>query len=214
MLVAQSSTTRRLSGIPQLAPTPTDTDVQQLLSTPRSESSSPAGRPGMKDSRRKAARGGQLGRASRTVRTLAMAAMATLGSACYSYMPISSSPDAGMEVKLELNDRGRAALADSIGPAVKSITGSVESANAGVYDMRIHLVEFFNGTFQRWAGERLSVQEDYVLRSNEKRLDRRRSWLAGIGSAALLAAAIVTVDLLGGSDPPTTPIDRPPAGDQ
>lgn len=145
---------------------------------------------------------------------LATVMMGLLGSGCYSYVPINSAPDTGMEVKLELNDRGRAALADSIGPAVKSITGSVASKSDGAYDLKIHMVEFFNGNFQQWAGERVLVREDYVLRSNEKRLDRKRSWLAGLGSAALLAAAIAGVDLLGGGDPPTTPVDPPPAGDQ
>jgi hypothetical protein len=154
------------------------------------------------------------GAARRTAGILVLVGMSVSATACYTYRPLSTAPVAGTEVKLELNDRGRAALADSVGPAVRSITGSLADVSSGRYDLRIHTVEFFSGMFQQWSGERLVVPEEYVLRSSERRFDRKRSWLVGVGSAAALAAAIISIDLLGGAEPSPTPVPPPPVGDQ
>lgn len=147
-------------------------------------------------------------------RFLSLALVCLMSAACYTYTPLASAPAPGMEVKFELNDQGRAALADSIGPGSRSVLGRVRTATASGYDVAMGSVENIDGLVQHWSGELMHIRTEYVARSQERRLDSKRSWMAGLGAAAALVAAILSADLLGGAAPPETGTDPPPAGNQ
>lgn len=140
--------------------------------------------------------------------------MPLLNVACYSYVPLDVSPQPGTEVRLELNDRGRAALADSIGPTAHRIEGTLRSASDSAYELDVRSVEYYTGRVQRWSGEDLRIPMSFVSQSRERRFDRKRSLLVGVGATAAVVLAILGNDLVGGGSPGPTPVDPPPVGDQ
>lgn len=150
----------------------------------------------------------------RRVGSLLMAAALALNTACHVYVPLQTAPSPGMEIALDLNDRGRAELAGSIGPAVQRVVGVLVAATDSVYELNVTSVTYFSGAAQEWSGERLRVRTDYVSQTRERKLSRSRSLLVGAGSAAAIVAAIVTANLVGGASPIPTPTEPPPAGHQ
>ena len=132
-----------------------------------------------------------------------MAFGAAMSSGCYVYRPIQGMPASGTQVVLDLNDRGRVALSDSVGPSADRIEGEVQSAADSMYVVRVASVRYTNGLTQRWTNEPLGVRTDLLRELREKRLSRARTAvIAGASTAALIVLAI-TIDLLGfGSDSP------------
>lgn len=141
----------------------------------------------------------------------AMAVALMLNSACYAYLPLDTAPQPGTEVRLELNDRGRAALADSIGPTAHRIEGTLRSVSDSMYQLDVRSVEYFTGQIQRWAGEELRIPASYVNQSREKRFDRKRSLTVGAAALAAVVVAIVGADLVGGTTPSSPPTEPPPS---
>lgn len=134
-----------------------------------------------------------------------------LNSACYRLVPISEPVSPGTNVVLELTDRGRAEMADSIGPAADVIEGRVQSSTADSYVLNVSAVRYLRTPTQPWSGEKLQVMKSFVSRGNTRELNRKASWLLGIGAAAALTAAILAVNLSGNGGP-GTPADPPPVG--
>lgn len=135
---------------------------------------------------------------------LAILALGTaISSGCYVYRPVSGMPASGTRVVLDLNDRGRVALSDSVGPSADRIEGEVQSTADSVYVLRVSSIRYTNGSTHRWTNEPLGVRADLVRDLREKRLSRARTAvIAGASTAALVVLAI-SIDLLGfGSDGP------------
>ena len=154
------------------------------------------------------------GAPARRLVALAVALVVTTQAACYRYVPLSSAPDPGTVVRLELNDQGRAGLADSIGPSANRIEGKVRSASNGAYELDVSSVWYFTGRMQRWSGEGLRVPASYVGQLREKRFDRKRTLTVGAGAVAAVVLAILGADLVGSGEPGRTPVDPPPMGNQ
>lgn len=146
--------------------------------------------------------------------TAVLAAMAVFNAGCYQLVPLESAPRPGIDVVLELNDRGRAELADSIGPAADRIEGRLRSASDGVYQMDVRAVRYLKEPEQVWSGERLRVPMPYVAKGSERRLDKRKSWLLGVASAAALTLAITSVKLIGGGGGEPSDGEGPPPSGQ
>lgn len=157
-------------------------------------------------------------RARRAASVALLGALSLTSAACYRYVPLEAGsqagPQAGTIVELQLNDRGRAALADSIGPAADRIEGTLRSASGGAYQLSVSSVRYFGGTMNKWSGESLRVPMEFVGRSRERRFDRKRTWAVGAGAAAALVLAILQTELTGGSTPRPTPVPPPPVGNQ
>lgn len=150
------------------------------------------------------------GRGRRAV--VAVLTLAMLNSACYRLVPITDPVAPGADVVLELNDRGRAELADSIGPTVDAIEGSVQSTTSDSYVLNVRSVRYLRTPEQAWSGEKLQVMKAFVNHGSIRELNRKATWLTGIGAAAALTVAILAVQLTGGATPGTTPVDPPPVG--
>lgn len=119
-------------------------------------------------------------------------------SGCYVYKPVEGAARPGMHVALDLNDRGRVALSDSVGPSADRIEGEVSSANGdSSYIVRVASIRYTNGSKQRWTLEPLTVRTDLVHRVREKRFSRARTALITGASTAALVIFAVTVDLFG-----------------
>jgi len=126
---------------------------------------------------------------------------------CYTFAPASASVSPGTRVALDLNDRGRIVLADSVGPGPVRVEGLVESLHDSTYLLRVSAVRYAGGATSRWSNEPLGVPAGLVRTVRERRLSRGRTALvSGVAAAAVLAFAI-TRDLFGDGSPT---VDRPP----
>lgn len=140
----------------------------------------------------------------------ALALLMVNQTACYRYVPLDSAPVPGTVVRLELNDQGRAALADSIGPSAHRIEGTIRTASDGAYELNVNTVWYYTGQMQKWSGESLRVPASFVGQTREKEFDRKRTLLVGAGAVAAVVLAILGVELIGSGEPPRIPIEPPP----
>jgi hypothetical protein len=107
-------------------------------------------------------------------------------SGCYEYGPAPSNAVPGTRVLLELNDRGRVGLGNSIGPTGGIVEGTVQSSSDSTYSLLVKRVEYLNGQWNAWNGEPLVVPKDFVGTARERTVSASRTWLAA--SAVTLAA--------------------------
>jgi hypothetical protein len=129
---------------------------------------------------------------------------------------VSASVTPGTRVALDLNDRGRAVLADSVGPGPVRVEGLVESLRDSTYLLRVSAVRYAGGATTRWSNETLGVPAGLVRTVRERRFSRgRTAFVSGVAAAAVLAFAI-TRDLFGDGSPTVDrpPPEGPPGGDQ
>jgi hypothetical protein len=100
-------------------------------------------------------------------------------------------------VLLALNDRGRVALADSIGEAAAEIEGALVSRQDSVFVIRVRAVEYLNGQRQRWTGEPLSVKEAHVRDVHARHMSRGRTAVVAGAISSSVIAFILSRDLFG-----------------
>lgn len=111
--------------------------------------------------------------------------------------PVVAAPVPGTQLDMELNDRGRVGLGESVGPAATTVEGVLQSQTDSAYLIRVGSVGYVNGQSNKWNGEPLMIQKEFVKDVSERRFSRSRSWLAvGILAASVVAFA-VTRSLLG-----------------
>ena len=126
---------------------------------------------------------------------LAVALLAASG--CYVNQPLDAASEPGTTVVLAVNDRGRVALADSVGESVAQIEGALVSRRDSVYVVRVRAVEFLNGQRHRWTGEPLTIREEHLRDVHARRMSRgRTAVVAGVISTSVIAF-IVSRDLFG-----------------
>jgi len=112
-------------------------------------------------------------------------------SGCYEYGPTPANAMPGTRVLLELNDRGRVGLGNSIGPTGGIVEGTVQSNSDSAYSLLVNRVEYMNGQWNAWNGEPLVVPKEFVGNARERTFSASRSWLAA-GAVALAAVAFIS----------------------
>ena len=148
----------------------------------------------------------------RAATALLLTGVSTLGG-CYTSAPLTTTPAPGVTLVLDLNDRGRVALGDSIGTSASRVEGVVQASSDSSYVLRVSSVQYLNGQSNRWSGEPLTVRANLVSSARERRFSRSRTWALGIGAAAAVLTLALSTDLLGlgsiGRSPrPTPPIEQ------
>jgi hypothetical protein len=132
-------------------------------------------------------------------------------SACYAYAPmVSTTPQPGQRVALAISDQGRAAMGDRLGSGVLTVEGRLAGVEANELVVGVERVKLIGGAANTWSGEQVRLPRDYVARIEERRLSPRRTLIAVAASAAIVAAVIVTANLVGfgsgfGRDRPRDP---------
>ena len=122
------------------------------------------------------------------VRRAALAVLAAgVLAGCYTYVPLESSMPAGTVVSLTLNDRGRAAMGDSLGPSVRTVEGGLHLETDSTYELRVTRVDHLNGLVNIWTGEAFTIPKQFATAARERRLSRTRSLAVGIAGAAGVA---------------------------
>ena len=157
------------------------------------------------------------GRNVRSTFRRALAAIAAVGlaldTACYSYVPVKTSPAPGADVRVELTREGTTELARYLGPRVASVDGKLLSVSTdGALVMEVTLVQIVDGARQQWTGEGLvTFPQAYVTSVQARTLDGRKSTIAGIALAASLVAVMELI-LKGGGSSNVAPGGTPGGG--
>ena len=121
---------------------------------------------------------------------------------CYSYLPLTTpDPQPGTPVALELNDAGRVGVAESIGPGILRVQGSVVRATETAYVVSIADVLGLDRRTTKWAGETVGIQRSFVAMPYERRFSKGRT-IAVIGVVlGGVTAFVLTWNLLGFGGP-------------
>jgi len=133
-------------------------------------------------------------------------------SACYTSVPVETTTAPGSTLLLDLNDRGRVALGDSIGSSAMRIEGVLATRSESSYVLRVSSVQYLNGQSNRWSGEPLSVPADLVGRARERRFSRARTYGLAAGVVAAIVAVVSSTDLFGSGGLGRTGEPPPPQG--
>jgi len=127
---------------------------------------------------------------------LVLASMAVAG--CYTYVPFNAAqPDPGMQIEFELNDQGRVALGERLGPEVAKVDGSLVSATPTEYTLHVNRVQYLHGTASSWGGESVVLRQEDVKGILERRFSKGRTFAAIASGAVAVGAFIATRSLIG-----------------
>ena len=150
----------------------------------------------------------------RLARAGVLAGSLGVNTACYSTRPLLGVPDPGTQVVAVMNDRGRVAMSDSLGPNVDRVEGTaVDRRGDSSVVLSLSRVRYINGNETRWNGERLRFDVASLRGFQERRFSRARTTGLVAVTVGALVAFVVTRQLVSGgngtdsdgSGPPTPP---------
>ncbi len=107
---------------------------------------------------------------------------------CYGYAaPRGPEPEVGINVALDINDAGRAALGGQMGPDIATVQGQLIDRDSAGYLLSVSAVRLRMGGEQIWNGEQVRIRDDHVW----NRAERRFSWgrtvaFGGVGVGGIL----------------------------
>lgn len=141
----------------------------------------------------------------RVVRGCVLAFLLGVSSGCYVYPPVVTTPSPGVELRLDLNDRGRVALGSLIGPAAMKVEGVLRSPPDTAYVLGVTYVTYVQGQSNRWSGEPLTVPKDFVANTTQRTFSTSRTWLTAAAVGGGIAALIASRGLSGRGSPGPEP---------
>ena len=121
------------------------------------------------------------------------AAWTVLLQGCYESLPMQQgvAPETG-RVVLVLNDQGRAAHSERLGPMMEKIEGQLVSQQADSYTLSVVRVTQLNGTSAIWNGEQVTLLKVHTVGYQVRRLNVARTV-----SLTLVVAAVTVFGLFG-----------------
>lgn len=137
----------------------------------------------------------------RVVRGCVLAFLLGVSSGCYTYPPLVTTPSPGVELRLDLNDRGRVGLGTLIGPAATKVEGVLRSPPDTAYELGVTYVTYVQGQSNRWNGEHLTVPKDFVATTTQRTFSMSRTWLTAAVVGGGIAALIASRSLSGRGSP-------------
>lgn len=100
-------------------------------------------------------------------------------SGCYRQVPTEGGPATlNRELVFELSERGRMDLAPQLGADLQRVAGRVTAFEGEVYSLAVTQTHSRGGIETLWRGERATIPRAYVVTVAERRLDKRRTWIA------------------------------------
>ena len=149
----------------------------------------------------------------RTIASLGIASTVVWTSGCYSYAvrPVSEiSPNS--TITADINDVGRVALGDRVGPEVMQVEGKVVQRSDTSVRLLVTQVTYLNGNTEEWQGQEVGLRVQDVKSVTQRTFSRSRTALL-IGAIAVgFVATILSLNFLGitsgdpsndkGKDPP------------
>lgn len=147
-----------------------------------------------------------MNRRGRAAVLFVVAAWSVALQGCYESLPVQQgvAPTVG-RIELVLNDQGRAALAERLGPIVEKVEGQLVSQDANGYTISVVSVSQLKGGIAHWNGEQVTVRSDQMIGFQVRQLNKVKT----IGLAAVVTVGAVIVffgkSLLGGGTDDKTP---------
>ncbi len=135
-----------------------------------------------------------------------------LTTACHTYVPNSAAPASGTEVAVVLTDKGRAALADRVGPEMDELRGRLMSSTDSSVIISMTQSLTLRGVSATWTDEVLTVSREHFGSLRTKVLSRgRTSVLAGVAGASAVFL-VLTRGILTDPERVTSEPSIPPPG--
>lgn len=128
---------------------------------------------------------------------LVLGLTAAIGQGCYVYTPVVGRPEPPAYLALDLSDQGRVGLGGLIGPAATRVEGVLRSETDSGFALNVSSVEYLNGQSNRWSGEPLMLQKNFVANVRERKFSRSRTALATGGAVGGILVFALTRGLLG-----------------
>lgn len=145
--------------------------------------------------------------------TALVTAGSLLVSGCYTTVPLQSSTKPNATVVLTVNDRGRVALENRMGPEVGSVEGRLVTRTDSLYTLHVTAVSYLSGNVSKWSGEEESIRTEWFRDARQRTVSVSRSLLAAGIAAAAVGLFIGTREIFGiGGSEVETP--RPPSTGQ
>ena len=129
------------------------------------------------------------------------------GTACYTYVPVKTTPTNGSLVALEVTDEGRVALNEKIGPGVVRLEGTLAGVEGDELLVDASAATQLRGYVSELGGVRVRLPQRYVTRMDQRQLSKSRTALV-IGGLVAVVAAFFATKISGRS----TPSDEDPGG--
>ena len=105
---------------------------------------------------------------------------------CYYYQPLATADlTPGTYLSATITDTGADHLARTIGPDVRSIRGRLLTASAAELRLSVLGVSLHHGEDISWRGEAVSVNREYVIQLQQRKLAKGRTVL--IAGATLIS---------------------------
>ena len=114
---------------------------------------------------------------------------------CYTYRPLGSvdvaMPNPGTRVEARLTTVGATALANEIGPDVRSLRGDVVSADSAAITLAITQSETSRHINTEWRGEQVTISRGTIASVSERKFSVGATALVGgLAGGGLVAAAV------------------------
>lgn len=139
---------------------------------------------------------------------IALAVGVTTG--CYTYAPAPAAPAPGSILLVQLNDKGRVGMGDSIGSGARVIEGSSVMTTDTAIGLKVSRISYMSGMANTWSGERLVVPRMFVENVQQRTFSKGRTWLMGAAVTGAVAAFIASRGILGSGSSSKDPNGGPP----
>jgi len=148
----------------------------------------------------------------RAIALVTLGAMATNG--CYRVRRVDTAPAPGTRVVLRLNDAGRVAYGDRIGPSIVDVEGTVAAVSDTGVALHILGTRDLSGRRSAWAGEPFQFSRTNYVDLRERSFSRSRTAALSVAIVASVITAALAVKLIGGGSPSPGDGRPPPPSDQ
>jgi hypothetical protein len=99
---------------------------------------------------------------------------------CFQYTPMTApAPEVGSTVRIDLTDAGSVRLAPTIGQRIESIDGQSVATSDTSLALNVLATISQSGIVAHWNKERVDVPRSAISQIRGRRLDTKRSLLAG-----------------------------------
>lgn len=119
---------------------------------------------------------------------------------CYTYAPyLHDRPQPASVMEIQLNDRGRVAMEDNVGPEVRSLEGQIVEADDSLFVLSVRRVTGLDGNTSRWAGEHVRIRPEHVRLMREKKLSAGRTamFVGSLTASAMVFIAAGSLNVFG-----------------
>jgi hypothetical protein len=145
----------------------------------------------------------------RRSRSALVAVAALASSACYLSAPQPvTAPLVEQRAEFLVNDEGRVALRDQVGPGAGRVEGRVVDQDDSTWTLRVYRLTTISGESYAWMGESVVVPMRAVESVSRRDFDRKGTLLMAAGVTGAVAAFMWSRGLFGGgfvTEPGGTP---------